>query len=44
MSSAKSNGNGNSWFIIVLKVIAYAIGLVLAGIGTTATAHACGLF
>lgn len=44
MSITKSNGNGQSWFVIVLKVIAYAIGLVLAGIGTTAAAHACGVF
>ncbi len=27
-----------AWLVTLLKVIAYAIGLVLAGIGTTATA------
>lgn len=27
------------WFIIVLKVIAYVIGLVLAGAATTSCAH-----
>lgn len=26
------------WWVVVLKVLAYAIGLILAGVGTTATA------
>lgn len=28
------------WWVIVLKVIAYAIGLILAGAATTSCAHA----
>lgn len=28
------------WWQIVLKVVAYAIGLILAGVGTTTTAAA----
>ena len=28
--------DGDTWWVIVLKVIAYAIGLLLAGYGTTA--------
>lgn len=31
---------GSPWWVIVLKVLAYAIGLILAGFGTT-TAAAC---
>lgn len=27
-----------SWLVIVLKVLAYALGLILAGVGTAATA------
>lgn len=27
-----------SWWVIVLKVLAYAIGLILAGVGTVVTA------
>lgn len=29
--------------VTILKVVAYAIGLILAGIGTTASANALGL-
>lgn len=31
------------WWIIVLKVTAYIIGLILAGMGTTTTAAAMGM-
>lgn len=31
---------GSPWWVIALKVLAYAIGLILAGFGTT-TAAAC---
>lgn len=31
------------WWIIVLKVTAYLIGLILAGMGTTTTAAAMGM-
>ena len=29
---------GNPWWVIILKCLAYAIGLILAGYGTTAAA------
>ena len=29
--------------VTILKVVAYAIGLILAGVGTTSTAHAMGI-
>lgn len=29
---------GTPWWVVVLKVLAYAIGLILAGYGTTAAA------
>lgn len=31
------------WWHIVLKVVAYAIGLILGGMGTTTAANAMGL-
>lgn len=31
--------DGSPWWVIVLKVLAYAIGLLLAGYGTTAAAQ-----
>lgn len=31
------------WWVIVLKVTAYIIGLILAGMGTTTTAAAMGM-
>ena len=31
---------GTPWWVIVLKVLAYAIGLILAGVGTTAACTA----
>ena len=30
---------GTPWWVVVLKVLAYAIGLILAGYGTTAAAQ-----
>ena len=33
-----ASGTGSKWWVIVLKVLAYAIGLILAGFGTTAAA------
>lgn len=35
-----SNEENKPWWQIVLKVMAYAIGLILAGVGTTTTAAA----
>lgn len=32
------------WWIILLKVIAYAIGLIIGGMGTVSAAHAMGIF
>ncbi len=32
------------WWVIVLKVIAYAIGLILGGAATTSCAHIVGMF
>lgn len=31
------------WLVTTLKVIAYAIGLILAGVGTTASAQLVGI-
>lgn len=33
--------NGSPWWVIALKTLAYLIGLLLAGYGTTAAAQAC---
>lgn len=38
MKTKGMNENGSPWWVIVLKVLAYAIGLVLGGYGTTAAA------
>lgn len=35
---SKSEKDKEPWWVIALKVLAYAIGLILAGIGTTTTA------
>ena len=32
------------WWVILLKVIAYAIGLILGGAATTSCAHFIGMF
>lgn len=32
---------GTPWWVIVLKVIAYAIGIILAGYGTASAATVC---
>lgn len=32
------------WWVILLKIIAYAIGLILGGLGTVTAGHAMGLF
>ena len=32
------------WWVILLKVIAYAIGLILGGLGTVTAGQAMGLF
>lgn len=32
------------WWVILLKVIAYAIGLILGGLGTVTVGQAMGLF
>lgn len=36
---ASEKGDDTPWWVIVLKVLAYAIGLLLAGYGTTAAAQ-----
>ena len=36
ISRALYKEDKNPWWVLVLKVIAYAIGLILAGYGTTA--------
>lgn len=35
VNAALQDGIGEPWWVIVLKVLAYAIGLLLAGVGTT---------
>lgn len=35
VNNVLKNGIGEPWWVIVLKVLAYAIGLLLAGVGTT---------
>lgn len=40
---AKEN-DGSPWWVIVLKVLAYAIGLILGGYGTTAVAMTLNMF
>lgn len=39
MSSRRENEESTPWWVIVLKVTAYALGLILAGYGTTAAAQ-----
>ena len=34
---------GDPWWVIVLKVVAYLIGLILAGVTTTSCAHLAGI-
>lgn len=36
---ASEKGDNSPWWVVVLKVLAYAIGLLLAGYGTTAAAQ-----
>ena len=31
------------WWVIVLKIVAYAIGLILAGVATTSCTHVIGI-
>jgi hypothetical protein len=38
INRALSEESGNPWWVIALKILAYAIGLILAGYGTTAAA------
>lgn len=38
IAKALTGETGTKWWFILLKVIAYAIGLILAGYGTTAAA------
>lgn len=40
---AKEN-DGSPWWVIALKVLAYAIGLILGGYGTTAAAMTLNMF
>lgn len=39
MKSWSRNGENEPWWVIVLKIVAYAIGLIIGGIGTTASAQ-----
>lgn len=39
INKALEKVDGSPWWVIVLKVLAYAIGLLLAGYGTTAAAQ-----
>lgn len=39
----ESGDTAKSWWVIALKVIAYALGLILAGVGTTASAQMIGM-
>lgn len=43
MSLKLKHSENDSWWVIVLKVVVYAIGLILAGIGTTQAATMVGL-
>lgn len=43
MGKKSETQNGEKWWIIVLKIIAYALGLILAGIGTQASAQMLGM-
>ena len=43
MATPKFN-ESDPWWVILLKVIVYAIGLILAGIGTTSAATMVGLW
>ena len=43
MSNKDINPNGGGWLVILLKVVAYAVGLILAGVGTTASAQMLGI-
>lgn len=38
ITSTLENEKSTPWWVVLLKVIAYAIGLILAGYGTTAAA------
>lgn len=38
-----SDKENTPWWQIALKVVVYAIGLILAGVGTTTTASAMGI-
>lgn len=40
---ANNSEKQDSWWVIALKVAAYLIGLLLGGIGTTASAQMLGL-
>lgn len=40
---ANNSEKTDPWYIIVLKAAAYVIGLILAGIGTTASAQMMGI-
>lgn len=39
INAAIDESSGSPWWVILLKVLAYAIGLLLAGYGTTAAAQ-----
>ena len=43
MSNEQQTNTPNPTWVIILKAVAYIIGLVLAGVGTTASAQMIGL-
>lgn len=43
MAKKSDKPEKEQWWIIVLKIVAYALGLILAGIGTQASAQMLGM-
>lgn len=39
--NAKNENGKDAWWVILLKVLAYAIGLIIGGIGTVQAAILC---
>lgn len=40
---ANNSGTSDPWYVIALKTVAYIVGLLLAGIGTHASAQMMGI-
>ena len=43
MSNTNNGGNGKPWYVIDLEAVAYIVGLLLAGFGTTSAAQTLGI-